>query len=63
MVLLLLSLASVWAFRAALDPSHRYQRRIVSRYLGGSTVVFAAGVALLIGPAADNARSKPSRCG
>jgi NADH-quinone oxidoreductase subunit M len=54
-VLLLLSIASVWAFRNALDRSHRYQRRIVSRYLGGSTVILAAGVALLISPAADNA--------
>jgi NADH-quinone oxidoreductase subunit M len=50
-VLLLLSVVSVWTFLFALaDPEHRYQRRIVAAYLGGSTFLFAVGVALLIGP-------------
>src|SRR5262245_29479152 len=47
-VLLVLSIGSVWTFLAALaDPAHRYQRRIVAAYLGVSTLLFAAGVALL----------------
>jgi NADH-quinone oxidoreductase subunit M len=50
-VLLLLSAAAVWVFSSALaDPAHRYQRRIVTAYLGGSTLIFGIGVALLIGP-------------
>jgi NADH-quinone oxidoreductase subunit M len=54
-VLLLLSVASVWTFLSALaDPAHRYQRRIVAAYLGFSTLLFVAGVALLIGPGAPN---------
>jgi NADH-quinone oxidoreductase subunit M len=55
-VLLLLSVASVWTFLSALaDPAHRYQRRVVAVYLGVSTLLFAVGVALLIGPGAHNA--------
>jgi NADH-quinone oxidoreductase subunit M len=54
-VLLLLSIASVWVFLSALaDPAHRYQRRVVASYLGFSTLLFAVGVALLIGPGAQN---------
>jgi len=54
-VLVLLSVASVWIFLSALaDPAHRYQRRIVAVYLGCSTLLFATGVALLIGPGVDN---------
>jgi NADH-quinone oxidoreductase subunit M len=54
-VLLLLSAASVWTFLSALaDPTHQYQRRIVAVYLGASTLLFAVGVALLIGPGVDN---------
>ena len=54
-VLLLLTAASVWTFVSALgDPAHRYQRRIVIAYLGFSTLLFAAGVALLIGPGAHD---------
>ncbi|HXW08194.1 MAG TPA: proton-conducting transporter membrane subunit [Vicinamibacterales bacterium] len=50
-VLVLLWTASVWTFLSALaDPAHRYQRRVVAVYLGGSTVLFAAGVALLVSP-------------
>jgi NADH-quinone oxidoreductase subunit M len=53
-VLLLLSAASLWTFLSALgDPAHRYQRRIVAAYLGASTLLFAVGVALLIGPGAQ----------
>ena len=49
--LLLLWAASVWAFLSALsDPAHAHQRRVVAAYLGGSTVLFAAGVALIIWP-------------
>jgi hypothetical protein len=45
-VLLLLSVASVWTFLSALaDPAHRYQRRIVAAYLGFSTLLFGVGVA------------------
>src|SRR5688572_10291412 len=54
-VLLLLSIASVWVFLSALaDPAHRYQRRVVASYLGFSTLLFAVGVALLVGPGAQN---------
>lgn len=54
-VLLLLSAASVWMFLSALgDPAHRYQRRVVAVYLGASTLLFAIGVALLVGPWAQN---------
>jgi NADH-quinone oxidoreductase subunit M len=54
-VLLILSAASVWTFLSALsDPAHRNQRRIVSVYLGVSTLILAAGVALLIGPGVEN---------
>jgi NADH-quinone oxidoreductase subunit M len=50
-VLLLLSVASVWTFLSALaEPAHRRQRRIAAVYLGCSTVIFGAGVALLISP-------------
>src|SRR5262249_10758994 len=50
-----LAVASVWIFLSALaDPAHRYQRRIVAVYLGCSTLLFATGVALLIGPGVDN---------
>lgn len=53
--LLLLSVASVWTFLSALaDPAHRYQRRVVAVYLGVSTLLFAAGVALLVTPGAQN---------
>ena len=53
-VLLLLSVASVWTFLSALaDPAHQYQRRIVAAYLGFSTLLFGIGVALLIGPGAQ----------
>jgi NADH-quinone oxidoreductase subunit M len=52
-VLLILSVASVWAFMSALaDPAHRRQRRIVGAYLGFSTLLFGVGIALLIGPGA-----------
>ena len=55
-VLVVLSVASVWTFLSALsDPAHQYQRRIVAVYLGFSTLLFAVGVGLLIGPGVDNA--------
>jgi NADH-quinone oxidoreductase subunit M len=58
-VLLLLSAASVWTFVSALaDPAHQYQRRIVTAYLGFSTLIFAAGVALLIGPGVQGTRTE-----
>ena len=54
-VLLLLSAASVGMFLSALaDPAHRYQRRVVAVYLGASTLLFAVGVALLVGPGVQN---------
>ena len=52
-VLRLLWAASVWTFVSALG-SHRYQRRVVMVYLGASTLLFAAGVALLLGPGGQN---------
>lgn len=56
-VLLLLSIASVWTFLSALaDPAHRYQRRVVAVYLGASTLLFAIGVALLVSPAVQDTR-------
>jgi len=55
-VLVVLSLASVWTFLSALsDPAHQAQRRIVAVYLGGSALIFGVGVALLVGPGAGNA--------
>jgi len=55
-VLLLLSIASVWALLSALsDPAHRAQRRVAAAYLGVSTVLLAASVALFIGPRVRNA--------
>ncbi|MCC7418529.1 MAG: hypothetical protein IT176_15445 [Acidobacteria bacterium] len=55
--LLVLWLASIWTFLSALgDPSHRHQRRIAAAYLGFSTLLFALGVVLLIGPGARSAR-------
>jgi NADH-quinone oxidoreductase subunit M len=55
LILLLLSAGSVWAFLSALpDPAHRNQRRIVLVYLGGSTLIFGIGVALLMVPGARN---------
>jgi NADH-quinone oxidoreductase subunit M len=54
-VLLLLSVASVWTFLSALaDPAHQYQRRVVAVYLGFSTLLFGLGVVLLIGPGVQN---------
>ena len=54
-VLLLLSVASVGMFLSALaDPAHRHQRRVVAVYLGASTLLFAVGVALLVGPGVQN---------
>jgi NADH-quinone oxidoreductase subunit M len=51
LVLLLVSAASMWTFLSALaDPAHRYQRRVVAAYLGASTLLFAAGVALFVSP-------------
>lgn len=47
--LLLLSIASVWVFLAALgDPAHRSQRRVAAVYMGFSTAIFGVGVVLLI---------------
>ena len=55
-VLLALSGASVWTFLSALgDPAHQLQRRIVGVYLGVSTLMFGAGVWLLVGPGVHNA--------
>jgi NADH-quinone oxidoreductase subunit M len=55
-VLFLLSVASLWTFLSGLaDPAHRYQRRVVAAYLGLSTLLFGAGVALMAGPGAENA--------
>jgi NADH-quinone oxidoreductase subunit M len=56
-VLAVLSAGSVWIFLSALsDPAHGNQRRIVAAYLGASTLLLAAGVALLVGPGATDAR-------
>jgi NADH-quinone oxidoreductase subunit M len=50
-VLLVLSVASVWTFLTAVaDPAHRYQRRVVAVYLGVSTMLLGIGVALLVSP-------------
>ena len=54
--LLLLSVASVWTFLDALgDRAHTRQRRVVAVYLGGSTVLFGVGVALVVGSGAQHA--------
>lgn len=47
--LFLLSVLSVWTFWSALE-GHRYQRRLVAGYLGGSTLLLGVGVALVIVP-------------
>lgn len=53
-LLLLLWTGSVWTFLHALSgEAQRRQRRIVAAYLGASTGLFAAGVALLSWPGAD----------
>ena len=57
LVLLLLSVGSVWTFVSALsDEAHRTQRRIAVAYLGGSTALFGIGVALLVGPGVESTR-------
>ena len=49
--LLALWVASVWTFLSAIaDPLHRRQRRVVAAYMGGSSILFAAGIGLLIWP-------------
>ena len=59
-VLLLLSVASVWAFLSALsDPAHRTQRRIAAAYLGVSTALLAVGIALFVGPGVRNNTKAP----
>ena len=56
-VLLLLSVASVWTFVAALsDPAYQTQRRIAAAYLGCSNLLLGAGVALTSGPGAQDSR-------
>jgi len=56
-ILLVLWIASVWAFLAALPGrGHRHQRRIVAAYLGASSVLFAAGVVLIIWPMTQGTR-------
>ena len=53
-LLVLLSVASVWAFLSALsEPAHRRQRRIAAVYLGFSTLILGVGVGLLISPGAQ----------
>jgi NADH-quinone oxidoreductase subunit M len=50
-VLLLLSVASIWTFLSALgNTAQRRQRRVVAVYLGVSTLLFTTGVALLMSP-------------
>jgi NADH-quinone oxidoreductase subunit M len=51
-ILLLLSVASIWTFLSALA-AHGHQRRVVGVYLGLSTLLFAVGVGLLVTPAAE----------
>lgn len=53
--LVLLSAASLWTFLSALGDSG-HQRRVVAVYLGASTLLFAAGVAVLVSPLASDAR-------
>jgi NADH-quinone oxidoreductase subunit M len=56
-ILLLLSVGSLWTFVSALsDDAHGTQRRIAITYLGFSTALFGAGVALLIAPGIQNTR-------
>ncbi len=53
--LLLLWAASVWTFLAALPgAAQQYQRRVVTAYLGFSTLLFGVGVALVIGPGVNS---------
>jgi NADH-quinone oxidoreductase subunit M len=57
LVLLVLWIASVWTFLSALsDHAHRQQRRVVAAYLGASSLLFAAGVGLIIWPMAQGTR-------
>jgi NADH-quinone oxidoreductase subunit M len=49
--LLLLWIASVWTFLSAIeDPLHRRQRRVVAAYMGLSSLLFGAGIVLLVWP-------------
>ena len=51
--LLVLWIASVWTFLSAIaDPVHSHQRRVVAAYMGLATVLFAAGVGLMVWPRA-----------
>jgi NADH-quinone oxidoreductase subunit M len=51
LVLLVLWTASVWTFLSALSgTAHRRQRQVVAAYLGVSTILFAAGIGLLVSP-------------
>ncbi len=53
--LFLLWAASVWTFLSALSgAAHRDQRRVVAAYLGASTLLFGAGVVLIIGPGVES---------
>jgi len=51
LVLLVLSIVSMWTFLSALVEHH--QRRAVATYLGLSTLLFAVGVALLVSPGTE----------
>ena len=51
--LLVFTSVSLWTFLSALaEPSHHRQRRVVAVYLGVSTLLFAVGVVLFVGPGA-----------
>lgn len=63
-VLLVLWIASVWIFLAALsDPAHQRQRRIAAAYLGASSVFLGAGIALLASPVASGTRFETAGLG
>ncbi|HKE86380.1 MAG TPA: proton-conducting transporter membrane subunit [Vicinamibacterales bacterium] len=56
-VLLVLWIASLWTFLSAIaDPLHRRQRRVVAAYMGLSSILFGAGVALIVWPMAQGTR-------
>jgi NADH-quinone oxidoreductase subunit M len=55
--LLVLWIASVWTFLAAIaDPLHGRQRQVVAAYMGLSTLLFAVGVGLMVWPMAHGTR-------
>jgi len=56
-LLFVLWIVSVWTFLSALSgPAHQRQRRVVAAYLGASSVLLGAGIALTFAPLTQGTR-------